>query len=105
MDAESKTEGKTESKINPQAKALMHYGRDLATLLWQKAIASSTPETRQALFTWKRLLGIAESMLPEKDVAPRYHNVEHEDVLRQVQAAEYLLTGATPDIFAQRSTD
>lgn len=95
------TEESDTKLTDPQTKALMRYGRDLATLLWQKVIASSTPETRQALFTWRHLMSMAESMLPEKDVSPRYRNVEHESLLREIQAAEYILTGATPDIFAK----
>ncbi len=94
--------GQTEKKVDPSTKQLTRYGRDLASLLWQKTIADSTPETRRMLFTWSRLIHMAESVLPENELLPRYRHLKHEDVLREVQKAETLLTGATPDMFSRQ---
>ena len=89
---------KTRYKYSPQTKALARYGRELSALLWQKAIASSTPEVREMLFVHARLNMKYADVLPEEQERP-IRAITHGEILENVEKAREFLTGASPEIF------
>lgn len=84
-------------KISPEMKKQIVetavYGSRLATLLWQKALSDSTPETRRLLLAWVKLNSAVDEFAPV-DAEP-YAPPTKRDLWDRVESAEFLLTGYT----------
>jgi hypothetical protein len=97
MSTKAKT---TKAKKDPmQQKPAVSYarhGHELASLLWQKIRASSTPEVREMLTVFSHLDWIWDQLAPSDFERVIRGPLTHESLNEYVNKAEYLLTGATP---------
>lgn len=73
-----------------QVRRLAERSDHLAALVWQKAIANSTPQVRQMLITFAHLRSAAPAAFPEKvEQAPQ---LTEDKLLRLIGQAEAVLT-------------
>jgi len=75
--------------------AFARDGHQIATLLWAKILASSTPEVREMLFVRDNLAEIWDTMAPSDFERVPRTQLTHENLFNNIQKAEFLLTGAT----------
>ncbi|MDQ3007369.1 MAG: hypothetical protein M3R47_18535 [Chloroflexota bacterium] len=70
-------------------------GHNLASLLWQKILASVTPEVQRMLFVHNDLAYIWDQMAPSDFDRVGHPDLTHGELLENIHKAEYLLTGFT----------
>ena len=95
LKSKSKSKSKGRDKNKPvysrPAKALARDCASLYSLLWQKALANSSPEVREMLLTVVQLEAIDASVFPEDQDSPRHWSFDA--ILGEIQKAEAILIG------------
>lgn len=99
--AKMNTQGKTNPTRKPQNQpsqatlSMAKDGRTVKRLLWLKIIGSASPELRTMLISYIHLTSSLDHLLPSTDICI----VRHETLLDEINTAESLLTGVTPEIW------